>query len=33
LLRRTWCSLAQLAEERGDEAAAQTAWKNAALLN
>jgi HemY protein len=33
LLRRTWCSLAQLAEERGDEAAAQTAWKNAALLS
>jgi HemY protein len=33
LLRRTWCSLARLAEERGDEAAAQTAWKNAALLN
>lgn len=31
LLRRTWCALAQLAEERGDEAAAQSAWKRAAL--
>ena len=30
LLRRTWCSLAQLAEQRGDTAAAQTAWKKAA---
>ena len=33
LLRRTWCSLAHLAEERGDEAAAQSAWKKAALLD
>ncbi len=33
LLRRTWCALALLAEERGDEAAAQGAWKKAALLN
>ena len=33
LLRRTWCSLARLAEERGDEAAAQRAWKKAALLD
>jgi HemY protein len=33
LLRRTWCSLARLAEERGDETAAQAAWKNAALLD
>lgn len=33
LLRRTWCSLARLAEERGDEAAAQAAWKRAALLD
>lgn len=33
LLRRTWCGLARLAEERGDEAAAQAAWKNAALLD
>jgi len=33
LLRRTWRSLAQLAEERGDEAAAQDAWKRAALLD
>lgn len=33
LLRRTWCSLALLAEERGDETAAQAAWKNAALLD
>jgi HemY protein len=32
LLRRTWCALAQLAEERGDEVAAQNAWKKAALL-
>lgn len=33
LLRRTWCSLARLAEERGDEEAAQAAWKRAALLD
>lgn len=33
LLRRTWCALAQLAEERGDAAAAQSAWKRAALMN
>ena len=33
LLRRTWCSLARLAEERGDDAAAQSAWKKAALLD
>jgi HemY protein len=33
LLRRTWCSLARLAEERGDEIAAQQAWKNAAVLD
>lgn len=32
LLRRTWCSLALLAEERGDEVSAQSAWKKAALL-
>lgn len=32
LLRRTWGSLAQLAEERGDSHAAQDAWKRAALL-
>lgn len=32
LLRRTWCALARLAEERGDTAGAQTAWKRAALL-
>jgi HemY protein len=32
LLRRTWCALAQLAEERGDTAAAQAAWKRAALM-
>ena len=32
LLRRTWCALATLAEERGDEASAQAAWKKAALL-
>jgi HemY protein len=33
LLRRTWCSLARLAEERDDEIAAQSAWKKAALLD
>lgn len=33
LLRRTWASLAQLAEERGDETAAQQAWKTAATLD
>ena len=33
LLRRTWRALARLAEERGDEAAAQAAWKQAALLD
>lgn len=33
LLRRTWCALALLAEERGDAPAAQAAWKRAALLN
>lgn len=33
LLRRTWRGLAQLAEERGDEVAAQAAWKRAALLD
>lgn len=32
LLRRTWCSLARLAEERGDDNAAQAAWKRAALI-
>lgn len=32
LLRRTWCSLARLAEERGDDGAAQVAWKRAALI-
>lgn len=31
LLRRTWSAVAQLAEERGDEAAALGAWKMAAL--
>jgi HemY protein len=33
LLRRTWRSLAALAEERGDAVAAQSAWKKAALLD
>ncbi|WP_332742978.1 heme biosynthesis protein HemY [Hydrogenophaga sp.] len=33
LMRRTWRSLALLAEERGDETAAQAAWKQAALLD
>lgn len=32
LARRTWCSLARLAENRGDEAAAQSAWKRAAQV-
>ncbi|HEX5804923.1 MAG TPA: heme biosynthesis HemY N-terminal domain-containing protein [Macromonas sp.] len=32
LARRTWCSLARLAEERGDTAAAQAAWKKAAHI-
>lgn len=32
LLRRCWCSLARLAEERGDDGAAQTAWKRAAQI-
>lgn len=30
LLRQTWCGLALLAEERGDDNAARTAWKRAA---
>ncbi len=30
LRRRCWCALAELAEERGDEAAARDAWKRAA---
>lgn len=33
LMRRTWRSLARLAEERGDDAAAQAAWKQAAILD
>ena len=33
LTRRTWRSLALLAVERGDDAAAQAAWKRAALLD
>jgi len=33
LLRRTWRSLALLAEERGDAAAAQDAWRTAAQLD
>ena len=32
LLRRTWCALALLAEERQDQPGAQAAWKRAALL-
>lgn len=31
MTRRAWCSLAQLAEERGDDGAALAAWKRAAL--
>ena len=30
LLRQTWCGLALLAEERGDDLAARAAWKKAA---
>jgi HemY protein len=30
--RRAWCSLARLAEERGDTAAAHSAWKQAAQV-
>lgn len=33
LLRRTWCALAELAVERGDETAAQAAWKKAAHID
>lgn len=33
LLRRTWCALAELALERGDETAAQAAWKKAAQID
>ncbi|MEZ5646676.1 MAG: heme biosynthesis HemY N-terminal domain-containing protein [Burkholderiaceae bacterium] len=33
LLRRCWCALARLAHERGDEAAAQSAWQRAALID
>ena len=33
LLRRAWCSLAVLAEERGDAPAALEAWKKAASLD
>lgn len=32
LLRQTWCGLAVLAEERGDESAGRAAWKRAALI-
>jgi HemY protein len=32
LLRQTWCALAELAQERGDETAAQAAWKKAAQI-
>lgn len=33
LLRQTWCGLAALAEERGDDAAARQAWKRAAQIH
>lgn len=33
LQRRAWCSMAALAEERGDEMAALSAWKKAASLH
>ena len=32
LARPCWCSLARLAEQRGDDAAARAAWKRAALI-
>jgi len=32
MLRRVWCALAKLAQERGDEAAEQAAWKTAAQI-
>ena len=32
LLRHTWCALAELAHKRGDETAAQAAWKKAAQI-
>ena len=32
MLRRVWCSLAKLAQERGDVAAEQAAWKTAAQI-
>lgn len=32
MLRRVWCSLALLAQERGDTTAEQAAWKTAALM-
>lgn len=33
LLRRTWRAMARLAQERGDESAAQEAWMKAALID
>ena len=33
LLRQSWCALAQLAEERGDDAQAIEAWKKAAQIS
>ena len=33
LCRRTWRSLARLAEERGDSEAAQEAWRQAAQID
>jgi HemY protein len=32
MLRRVWCSLAQLAQERGDVSGEQAAWKTAAQI-
>jgi HemY protein len=32
LMRRAWCALAELAEQRGDASAAALAWKNAAQV-
>jgi HemY protein len=31
LQRKAWCALAELAQQRGDEAAATQAWRRAAL--
>jgi HemY protein len=32
LKRRAWCALAELAEQRGEQSVAVSAWKNAAQI-